>query len=98
MAADRYRLVDPDRWVLSPQWTDESLAYERASADTHVLSPIARDIIEALRSAERASSAQELVQALAANVEDHDPVALHAAVEAMLLEFVRLGLAERTNP
>jgi len=98
VAADRYRLVDPDRWVLSPQWTDESLAYDRASADTHVLSPIARDIIEALRSAERASSAQELVQALAANVEDHDPAALHAAVEAMLLEFVRLGLAERTNP
>ncbi|GAB4441786.1 MAG: hypothetical protein OHK0026_08120 [Rhodocyclaceae bacterium] len=96
--AERYRLIDRERWVLSPRWGDECLAYDRAIADTHVISPLARELTEVLQRASGPMSVCELAHELAGALDESDAGGLDVSIEATLLEFVRLGLAERTNP
>lgn len=93
----RYRLIDRERWVLSPPWADECLAYDRQGADTLVISPLAREILDRLRHDDLPSSAADLVRLLEPGTSSADAADFDAAVETTLLEFVRLGLAERTN-
>lgn len=72
----------------------ELVVYNAASGGTHLLEPLAGEVLRTLVEADSAMSMSDLVARLRADTVDEDVSEWSAAIEAALSEFRRLGLAE----
>ena len=92
-SALRWRSVSPDA-IAWREWDGEFVVRNERSGSTHQLAPLAGSVLQVLLEADGARSAAEL----AAGLEGHPAAAnapdRKAAIDAVLSEFKRLGLAE----
>ena len=91
-SALRWR-VPPDA-ILWHEWDGEFVVRNERSGSTHLLGPLAGSVLQVLREADAALSVADI----AARLGDHLAAAptpdQYAAIDAVLSEFKRLGLAE----
>ena len=92
-SALRWRSVSPDA-IAWHEWDGEFVVRNERSGSTHLLGPLAGRILQVLLEADAALSVADIAARL------DDPPALAAApdrcaaIDAVLSEFKRLGLAE----
>ena len=72
----------------------ELVVRNERSGSTHLLDPLASGLLRTLAAADAGVSVADLVARLGGGVGDQGPAASAAAIEAILDEFQRLGLAE----
>jgi len=89
------------RWITPAgvrwrQWEGEVVAYHPGSGDTHLLSPIAGAVLEAV--AGGAHDEVAIVAAVAARLDLNDNDGLAAMVEEAIATLARLGLLEPVAP
>jgi PqqD family protein of HPr-rel-A system len=84
----------PDLHIRS--WNDEVVVYNGLSGDTHLISPAAADLLEALRH-EPADQASLLVSMAALWETDPNPE-LHAGIGQLLTELDALALIRQAQP
>ena len=91
--APHWRSVSPDA-IASREWDGEFVVRNERSGSTHLLGPLAGRVLQVLLEADAALSVADIAARL------DDPPALAAApdrcaaIDAVLSEFKRLGLAE----
>ena len=68
------------------------------SGSTHLLEPLAGEVLRALTEEKAGMTVPELVERLHSRVAAEDIAELSSAVDAALSEFQRLGLAEPEQP
>ena len=92
-SALRWRSVPPDA-IVWREWDDEFVVRNERSGSTHLLAPLAGSVLQVLLEADGALSVADI----AARLGDHLAAAPAsdqcAAIDAVLAEFKRLGLAE----
>jgi PqqD family protein of HPr-rel-A system len=91
-SALRWRSVRADA-IVWREWDDEFVVRNERSGSTHLLAPLAGSVLQVLLEADGALSVVDIAARLG------DPVAaagpeVYAAIDAVLSEFKRLGLAE----
>jgi PqqD family protein of HPr-rel-A system len=88
-----WRSVPPDA-IASHEWDGEFVVRNERTGSTHLLGPLAGSILQILLQADGALSAADVSAALG----DHPTATAapdrYAAIDAVLSEFKRLGLAE----
>lgn len=80
------------------EWDGEFVVRNERSGSSHLLGALAGQVLQCLLEADAALSAAEIVQRLggpSAAAADSD---LYAAIDKVLAEFHRLGLAEAERP
>jgi PqqD family protein of HPr-rel-A system len=90
--APHWRSVSPDA-IASREWDGEFVVRNERSGSTHLLAPLAGSVLQVLLEANAALSVAEI----AARLDDPDVPTRpegYAAIEAVLSEFKRLGLAQ----
>ena len=85
----RVRPVPPLVWRI---WGDQSVVFDEASGDTHLLDAVGREAMDCL--SVRSHSAGWLSTALAARLDVPDDGVLQAYVDRLLLQLDELGLIE----
>lgn len=92
-SALRWRSVSPDA-IAWREWDGEFVVRNERSGSTHLLGPLAGSVLQVLLEADGALSVADISAALT----DHPAATVapgrYAAVDAVLSEFKRLGLAE----
>lgn len=68
------------------------------SGSTHLLEPLAGEVLRSLTEEKAGMTVPELVERLHGHAAEEDVAEWSAAVEAVLSEFQRLGLAEPEQP
>lgn len=91
-SALRWRSVSPDA-IAWREWGGEFVVRNERSGSTHLLAPLAGSVLQVLLEADGALSVADIASGLG------DPPAAaapdrYAAIDAVLSEFKRLGLAE----
>lgn len=93
------------RWHTVPSealtWREfdgELVVHNARSGNTHLLQPLAGEVLRALLEASAPVSIPQLVAHLRADAAAEDVSEWFAAVEAVLLEFQRLGMAAPEQP
>jgi PqqD family protein of HPr-rel-A system len=91
-SALRWRSVPPDA-VVWREWDGEFVVRNERSGSTHLLAPLAGSVLQVLLEADGALSVADMAARLG------DPAAAagpegYAAIDAVLSEFKRLGLAQ----
>ena len=89
--ATRWRLAAPDALHLH-RWDDEVAAYDGATGDTHLLSPIAATILQSLRGAP--ATLTELSERGATLDDTFSPHELRQYVDLALGDLRKLGIVE----
>ena len=91
----------PSRWHTVPPdalaWREldgEYVLHNTLTGSTHLLEPLAGEVLRTLVEAGSAMSISDLVARLRGDSADEDISEWSAAIEAVLSEFQRLGLAE----
>jgi PqqD family protein of HPr-rel-A system len=74
---------------------DETVVRSERTGSTHLLDSLAAELLHTLVAAEAPLSADELAARLAG--EEEAPQELSSSIEATLLEFQRLGIAEPSD-
>lgn len=77
------------------RWGDECVAYDNATGDTHLLDPVAAELLLALQQA--AATTEELVQRVASRLGTGTGSDLFSALESALGDFERLALIRRVE-
>jgi PqqD family protein of HPr-rel-A system len=90
--APHWRSVPPDA-IVSHEWDGEFVVRNERSGSTHLLGPLAGSVLQVLLKAHAALSVADISAALG----DHPAATAapdrYAAIDAVLSEFKRLGLA-----
>ena len=91
-SALRWRSISPDA-IVWREWDGEFVVRNERSGSTHLLAPLAGEVLQALLEADGAMSLAEIAARLG------DPSATdmpdqYATIDAVLSEFKRLGLAK----
>jgi PqqD family protein of HPr-rel-A system len=93
------------RWHTSPSealaWREfdgELVVHDARSGNTHLLQPLAGAVLRELLDAINPMSVSELVDRLGADAAKEDVSEWSAAIEAVLSEFQRLGMAAPEQP
>jgi PqqD family protein of HPr-rel-A system len=91
--APHWRSVPPDA-IVSHEWDGEFVVRNERSGSTHLLGPLAGSVLQVLLKAHAALSVADIAARL-----DDPPAAVagseaYAAIDAVLSEFKRLGLAQ----
>jgi PqqD family protein of HPr-rel-A system len=93
LSALRWRSVPPHA-IAWHEWDGEFVVRNERSGSTHLLGPLAGSVLQVLLKADAALSVADISAALG----DHPAATVapdrHAAVDAVLSEFKRLGLAQ----
>ena len=92
-SAPHWRSVPVDA-IAWREWNGEFVVRNERSGSTHVLGPLAGGVLRVFLEAEAALSGAEIAARLKDPPSTASDPALHAAVEEVLSEFRRLGLAE----
>jgi len=92
-SAPHWRSVPVDA-IVWREWDGELVIRNERSGSTHLLGPLAGAVLRVLLGAEAALSAADIAARLDDPQNSAADPALHAAVEEVLSEFRRLGLAE----
>jgi PqqD family protein of HPr-rel-A system len=103
----RYSAVGTPAWQCALRWhapsaellalrelDGELVVYNDASGSTHLLEPLAGEVLRTLVEAGSGMNIADLVTKLRGGAADEDISEWSAAIEAVLSEFQRLGLAE----
>jgi len=90
-SGSRWQLTAPGelRWV---QWGDEWLLYHGASGDTHLLEPLAAEVLQALKRAP--STAAGLIEDLARDGDAETRRRLSDYIDSLCATLARLGVIE----
>jgi PqqD family protein of HPr-rel-A system len=91
--APGWRSVPPDA-IVWREWNGEFVVRNEVTGSTHQLSPLAGRVLRALLAADAGLSVEAIVARLNDALDPASP-ASHAAVENVLSEFRRLGLARQ---
>jgi PqqD family protein of HPr-rel-A system len=89
----RWRSVSRDA-LLCREWDHNVVVRNDRSGSTHLLGPLAGRVLQILAEADCAKSIEELKARLGEELSEDDASDWPAAIEAILSEFHRLGLAE----
>ena len=87
----RWRVTAPEelRWV---EWGEEWLLYHGGSGDTHLLEPLAVEVLQALQHAP--NTAAGLVEALAQEADEETRHHLSDYLDSLIATLGRLGVIE----
>lgn len=95
-------LPDTERWQLLSgfrlrwqSWGDEYVVYHSGSGDTHLLDPIAAEVLKNLECA--SANTSELLDRISISLDIKADGDLAAMLEQLLSEFYKLGLIERSR-
>jgi PqqD family protein of HPr-rel-A system len=77
------------------RWGDECVAYDNATGDTHLLDPVAAELLVSLQQA--AATTEELVQRVASRLGTEAGSDLFSALESALGDFERLAFIRRAE-
>jgi PqqD family protein of HPr-rel-A system len=90
-SSSRWRLTAPDelRWV---QWEDEWLLYDGGSGDTHLLQPLAAEVLQALQHAPTTVAA--LVEGFVRDGDEELHGRLSGYIDSLITTLARLGVIE----
>jgi PqqD family protein of HPr-rel-A system len=96
--APHWRSVPPDA-IAWHEWEGEFVVRNERSGSTHLLAPLAGSVLQVLLEVDGALSVADI----AARLGDQPLAAaaapdLHAAIDAVMSEFKRLGLAQPEQP
>ena len=92
-SAPHWRSVSVDA-IVWREWDGELVVRNERSGSTHLLGPLAACVLRALLEAEAVLSVAEIKARLKDPPSTANDPALHVAIEEVLSEFRRLGLAE----
>jgi PqqD family protein of HPr-rel-A system len=92
-SAPHWRTVPPDAIALR-EWDGEFVVRNERSGSSHLLGPLAGSVLQVLLEADDALSAGEIVARLNERPDAATDSAWCAAIDEVLAEFHRLGLAE----
>ena len=87
-----WRSVSPDA-IAWREWDGESVVRNERSGSTHLLGPLAGSVLQALLQADAALSVAEIAARLGESAAEAGTDG-YAAIDAVLSEFKRLGLAQ----
>jgi len=97
--------VSPLRWHTVPRsdliWRElegDLVVLNARSGSTHLLEPLAAEVLRTLAEADAGMSIPDLVACLQDDTAAEEASAWSSAIEAILSEFRRLGLAEPEQP
>jgi PqqD family protein of HPr-rel-A system len=88
----RWRSVSPDA-IVWHEWNDEYVVRNELTGSTHLLGPLAGRVLQVLLHADGAMSMAQIAGRLG-DLTAGDEADPFFAIETVLSEFVRLGLAE----
>ena len=88
----------PRRDLILRELDGDLVVLNARSGSTHLLEPLAADVLRTLAEAEAGMSVPEIVACLRDDADTDEASAWFSAVEAILSEFRRLGLAEPELP
>ena len=97
LSAPRWRSVPPDA-IVWREWDGEFVLRNERTGSSHLLGPLAGSVLQVLLHADRALSSAEIATRLGqehAVATDADQC---AAIDEVLSEFLRLGLAAPEQP
>ena len=92
-SAPHWRSVPVDA-IVWREWNGEFVVRNERSGSTHLLGPLAGGVLRALLEAEAVLNVAEIAARLNDPPSAASDPALHAAIEEVLSDFRRLGLAE----
>jgi len=92
-SALRWRSVAPGA-IAWREWDGEYVVRNERSGNSHLLGPLAGRVLEVLLETDRALSVEDIVTALGDELAPPDTFDPHPAIDVVLSEFQRLGLAE----
>ena len=88
--------VSPPRQLLWRSWDEELVVFDPLSGDTHVLNPLAAEVLQVLES--QAMDGEGLSQHLALAMDTQPNDTLRKHIQLLLTKFVSLGLIEPYCP
>ena len=92
-SAPRWRSVPPDA-IGSRQWYGEFVVRNERTGSSHLLGPLAGRVLQVLLEADEALSVAEIAAGLGSEPAAAIAPDEYTAIDAVLSEFHRLGLAE----
>ena len=105
LAGARCLSVAPLRWHTVPRndliWRelgDDLVVLNARSGSTHLLEPLAAEVLRTLAESDEGMSIPDIVACLGDGAAADEASKWFSAVEFVLTEFQRLGLAERERP
>jgi PqqD family protein of HPr-rel-A system len=93
LSALRWRSVPPDA-IVWREWDGEFVVRNERSGSSHLLGPLAGRVLQLLLEADAALSVADIVSGLSDELATADAPDRYTAIDAVLSEFHRLGLAE----
>ena len=92
-SAPRWRCVASDAISLR-EWDGELVVRNERTGSTHLLGSLAGGVLKVLLKADSAASTERIATQLSDAAEETTPLSLRGAIDEVLSEFKRLGLAE----
>jgi PqqD family protein of HPr-rel-A system len=92
-SARRWRSVAPDA-IVWREWDGEFVVRNECSGSSHLLAPLAGRVLQVLLGADGALGVADIAATLSHELAAADATDSYAAIDAVLAEFKRLGLAE----
>lgn len=93
LSAPRWRSVPPDV-IACREWEGEFVVRNERTGSSHLLGPLAGRVLQVLLHANAALCVTDIAAQLSDELAVTDGTDRHAAIDAILSEFHRLGLAQ----